>query len=41
MPKFSPKLGKEWNRTHWGEGWQPKNWGVEMNIVGEDRKQVY
>ncbi|KIM73867.1 hypothetical protein PILCRDRAFT_99232 [Piloderma croceum F 1598] len=41
MPKFSPKLGKEWDGTDWGEGWQPKNWGVEVNVVGEDRKQVY
>jgi hypothetical protein len=41
MSKFSPKLGKEWDGTDWGEGEQPKNWGVEVNVVGEDGKQVY
>jgi hypothetical protein len=41
MPKFSPKLGKEWDGTDWGEGRQPKNWGVEVNVVDEDGKQVY
>jgi hypothetical protein len=41
MPKFSPKYGKEWDGSDWGEGRRPKNWGVEVNAVDENGKLVY
>jgi hypothetical protein len=41
MPKFPPKHGKEWDGSDWGEGRRPKNWGVEVNVAGEDRKPVH
>jgi len=41
MPKFSPKLGDLWDGSDWGEGRNPKNWGVEVNVVDGDGKPVY
>ncbi|KAJ8593735.1 hypothetical protein M405DRAFT_730919 [Rhizopogon salebrosus TDB-379] len=41
MPKFSPKNGDKWDGTDWGEGRQPKNWGVEVNVVDENGKVVH
>jgi hypothetical protein len=41
MPKFSPKNGDKWDGTDWGEGRQPKNWGVEVNVVDENGKAVH
>jgi hypothetical protein len=41
MPKFSPKCGKEWDRTDWGGGRNPKNWGVETNMIGPNGKPVH
>jgi hypothetical protein len=41
MPKFPPKCRKEWDGTNWGGGQNPKNWGVEMNVIGPDGKPVH
>ncbi|OJA20287.1 hypothetical protein AZE42_12386 [Rhizopogon vesiculosus] len=41
MPKFSPKHRKEWDGSDWGEGRQPKTWGVEVNVVDESGKPVH
>ena len=41
LPKFPLKLGKEWDGSDWREGRQPKNWGVEVDVVGENGKPVH
>ncbi|KDQ07621.1 hypothetical protein BOTBODRAFT_119805 [Botryobasidium botryosum FD-172 SS1] len=41
MPKNMPKNGREWDGKDWGGGRKPKNWGVEVNVVGADGKPVY
>ncbi|KAG1748879.1 uncharacterized protein EDB91DRAFT_1244688 [Suillus paluster] len=41
MPKYPPKHGKDWDGSDWGAGRQPKNWGVEVNVVDENGKPVY
>jgi hypothetical protein len=41
MPKFPPKHEKEWDGSDWGKGRWPKNWGVEVNVVGENGKPIH
>src|ERR1700730_5978655 len=41
MPKSKPKNSHEWDGMDWGTGRNPKNWGVEVNVVGADGKPIY
>jgi hypothetical protein len=41
MPKFSPKGAKEWDGTDWGEGRNPKNWGVEVSVIDANGRPVH
>jgi len=40
MPKYPPKRGNKWDGTDWGAGKETKNWGVEVNMVGDNGKPV-
>jgi hypothetical protein len=41
MPKNSPRHGDQWDGTDWGAGCETKNWGVEVNVMDEERKLMY